>query len=138
LTNDLVNLNIRANEYTGNEHIRVGNGQGLRILHTGLASLPSTHRTFYLPSLLHVPEFTKHLLFVNQFTKYNNVYIEFHPRFFYVKDHLTHRLLLQGPSKRGLYSLLTKTLCTTLPLLLLRLLKIIAFEYSLQRLHCIP
>jgi hypothetical protein len=35
LTNDLTNLNITANEYTGNEQIRVGNGQGLNILHTG-------------------------------------------------------------------------------------------------------
>jgi len=72
MTNDLTNLNIRADEYTGNEHIRVGNGQGLRILHIGLASLSSTHRKFLLPSLLHVPNITKNLISVNQFTKDNN------------------------------------------------------------------
>jgi hypothetical protein len=55
LTNDLTNLNITADEYTGNEQIRVGNGQGLKILHTGSAFLPSTHKHFSLKSLLHVP-----------------------------------------------------------------------------------
>jgi len=103
MTNDLTNLNIKADEYTGNEHIRVGNGQGLRILHIGLASLSSTHRKFLLPSLLHVPNITKNLISVNQFTKDNNVYLEFHPTYFCVKDCLTHNLLLQGPSKGGLY-----------------------------------
>jgi hypothetical protein len=103
LTNDLLNLNIRADEYTGNEQIRVGNGQGLRIHHTGLASLKSPHNTFYLPSLLHVPAIQKNLISVNQFTTDNNVFLEFHPRFFCVKDIPTRRLLLHGPSKEGLY-----------------------------------
>jgi len=103
MTNDLLNLNIMANEYTGNEHIRVGIGQGLRILHTGLASLSSPHHNFILPSLLHVPKITKNLISVNQFARDNNVYLEFHPQFFCVKDCLTHHLLLQGPSKGGLY-----------------------------------
>ena len=37
LTNDPSNLNVRAEEYMGNDQIRVGNRQGLQILHTGLA-----------------------------------------------------------------------------------------------------
>jgi hypothetical protein len=37
ITNDLSNLNLRANEYKGTNQIKVGNGQGLDILHIGLA-----------------------------------------------------------------------------------------------------
>jgi hypothetical protein len=94
LTNDLTNLNITANEYTGNEQIRVGNGQGLNILHTGLAFLPSTYKHFSLKSLLHVPVIQKNLISVNKFTRDNNVFIEFHPFEFRVKDLHTRRLLL--------------------------------------------
>jgi hypothetical protein len=103
LTNDLTNLNITANEYTGNEQIRVGNGQGLNILHTGSAFLPSTYKHFSLKSLLHVPVIQKNLISVNKFTRDNNVFIEFHPFEFRVKDLHTRRLLLRGPSRDGLY-----------------------------------
>jgi len=66
--------------------IRVGNGQGLKILHTGLANLPTPSRNFQLSSLLHVPEIQKNLISVYQFTHDNNVFIEFHPSYFRVKD----------------------------------------------------
>jgi hypothetical protein len=103
LTPELSNLNLRAEEYTGSEQIKVGNGQGLDIHHTGLASLPSSKHNFTLQSLLHVPQIEKNLISVNQFTKDNNVFIEFHPYCFRVKDLRTGTLLLQGPSKGGLY-----------------------------------
>jgi len=103
LTPELSNLNLRAEEYTGSEQIKVGNGQGLDIHHTGLASLPSPNHTFTLQSLLHVPQIEKNLISVNQFTKDNHVFIEFHPYCFRVKDLHTGTLLLQGPSKGGLY-----------------------------------
>jgi hypothetical protein len=70
----------------------------------GLALISSFYSTqFLFTSLLHVLEITKNLIATNQFTKDNNVYIEFHPHFFCVKDCLTHRLLLQGSSKSGMY-----------------------------------
>jgi hypothetical protein len=86
LTNDLSNLNMQSEEYTGNEQIRVGNGQGLDIIHFGLASLPTAKKNFSLKSLLHVPDIQKNLIFVIQFTRDNNVSIEFHPFDFHVKD----------------------------------------------------
>jgi hypothetical protein len=103
LTNDLTNLNITAEEYAGNEQIRVGNGQGLDILHTGLASLPSAHNHFSLKSLLHVPAIQKNLISINQFTRDNNFFIEFHPFDFHVKDLRTQHLLLHGSSRVCLY-----------------------------------
>jgi hypothetical protein len=56
LTNELSNLTLHANEYLGFGQIHVGNGQGLQIIHTGLASLPTPNRIFTLPNLLHVPQ----------------------------------------------------------------------------------
>jgi hypothetical protein len=59
LTNDLSNLNLRADEYKGTDQIKVGNGQGLDILHTGLAQIPSSSKKFSLPNLLNVPQIEK-------------------------------------------------------------------------------
>jgi hypothetical protein len=103
LTPELSNLNLRAEEYNGFEQIKVGNGQGLDIHHTSLASLPSSNHTFTLQFLLHVPQIERNLISVNQFTKDNHVFIEFHPYCFRVKDLHTGTLLLQSLSKGGLY-----------------------------------
>jgi hypothetical protein len=115
LTNDLSNLNMQSEEYTGNEQIRVGNGQGLDILHSGLASLPIAKKIFSLKSLLHVPDIQKNLISVNQFTRDNNVPIEFHPFDFHVKDLRTGTLLLKGSSKNGLYPWLSSSSISSPP-----------------------
>jgi hypothetical protein len=103
LTNDLSNLNLRTKEYKGTDQIKVSNGQGLDILHTGLAQISSSTKNFTLPNLLHVPQIEKNLISVNQFTHDNQVFIEFHPRCFRVKDLCLGNLLLHGSSKGGLY-----------------------------------
>jgi hypothetical protein len=76
LTNDLSNLTIRADAYHGPDQIRVVNGQGLEICHTGLASLSTPTRVFKLPHLLHVPCIQKNLISVHQFTNDNQVFID--------------------------------------------------------------
>lgn len=43
LTNDLSNLNMRAEEYIDTDQIKVGSGQGLQIFHTSFGSIPSHH-----------------------------------------------------------------------------------------------
>lgn len=55
--------------------------------------------------MLHVPTITKNLLSVAQFTSDNNVYFEFHPRVFLVKDRETGKLLLRETLEHGLYKL---------------------------------
>jgi len=74
LTNDLSNLNLKADEYHGTDQIRVGNGQGLQILYTGFAHLPTPHINFSLPHLLHVPHIKKKLIYVHLFTHDNQVF----------------------------------------------------------------
>jgi len=64
LTNDLSNLNLHVEDYTGMDKIRVGNGQGLKILHSGRGLLPTPSHKFQLFSLLHVPEIQKKISFL--------------------------------------------------------------------------
>jgi hypothetical protein len=85
LTNELSNLNMHAEDYTSSDHIQVGNGQVLNILHSGHGTLPGPSNNFHLLSLLHVPQIQKNLISVNQFTRDNHVFIEFHPNFLCVR-----------------------------------------------------
>jgi hypothetical protein len=105
VTSDLGNLNLQAEEYNGSDQLRVGNGQGLDIKHLGSSKLHYPHVSFTLQNLLHVPNIQKNLLSVSQFTRDNNVFFEFHPHFFCVKDPQTGTTLLRGQSKNGLYTL---------------------------------
>jgi transposase InsO family protein len=47
----------------------------------------------------------KNLLSISKFTSDNNVYFEFHPSYFCVKDPTMGTILLQGKHRNGLYSL---------------------------------
>lgn len=105
VTFDLNNLNL-GSEYQGSERIQMGNGAGLKISHLGSSTLtdPShTSHSFLLHNLLHVPHIKKNLISVSQFAKDNHVYFEFHPFHCLVKDHLTHKVLLEGVLDQGLY-----------------------------------
>ena len=104
LTNDLQNLNLHSEPYHGGDQIHVGDGAGLPIKHIGSATIPTPNHSFTLSHLLHVPQIKKNLISVSQFTSENNVYIEFHPSFFLVKDRTTGRILMRGKTKDGLYS----------------------------------
>jgi hypothetical protein len=103
LTNDLANLNVRVDEYTGNDQIRVGNGTTLPIHHIGTTQLTAPFTSFLLKNVLHVPSISHNLLSVQKFTLDINTFLELHPNLFNVKDQVTRRTLLQGPSRNGLY-----------------------------------
>ena len=89
--------------YMGNDKVIVGNGKHLRILHTGTTFFPSSSKTFQLRQVLHVPDIATNLISVSQFCADNNTFFEFHPRFFFVKDQVTKKILLQGSLEHGLY-----------------------------------
>jgi hypothetical protein len=103
ITHDLANLNLRADEYQGSDQIRVGNGKSLPIKHIGTTQLSTPTTSFQLNNVLHVPDISNILLSVHKFTNDTRTLMEFHPSLFRVKDLATRRLLLQGPSKHGLY-----------------------------------
>uniref|UniRef100_A0A2N9FFA4 Reverse transcriptase Ty1/copia-type domain-containing protein n=1 Tax=Fagus sylvatica TaxID=28930 RepID=A0A2N9FFA4_FAGSY len=103
MTNDLANLNVRADEYTGHDQIRVGNGTALPIHHIGTTQLTAPSTSFLLQNVLHVPTISNNLLSIQKFTSDTNTFLELHPNLFNVKDRVTRRTLLQGPSRNGLY-----------------------------------
>jgi hypothetical protein len=105
LTNNLQNLNISFEEYSGQDQICIGNGTGLSISHSGSATLSLSRRKFLLNQLLHVPSICKNLLYVRQFAFDNDVFFEFHSSFFIIKDCKTKLPIHHGQLKDGLYHL---------------------------------
>lgn len=83
----------------------MGNSEGLGISHTGQSTIHTPHKNLSLSNVLHVPQISNRLLSVQKISQDNNVYFEFHPYYFFVKDQATQATLLQGPSKDGLYVL---------------------------------
>jgi hypothetical protein len=102
MTTDLSNLTINS-EYDGTDEVVIGDGSGLPVSHIGSLSLKTSNHVFHLRDTLCVPTIHKNLISVYHFTKHNNVYIEFHPTYFLVKDRITGALLLKGNCEDGVY-----------------------------------
>jgi hypothetical protein len=92
-------------QYHGGDTVQVGNGAGLRILHTGSCSINTNTRPLALSNVLHVPEISKHLLSGHKLSRDNNVFFEFHPWYYFIKDRATRKLLLEGKCESDLYPL---------------------------------
>lgn len=91
LTNELSNLSNHS-EYDGTDEIQIADGTGLPITHTGISTIHTPSHKFKLSNVLCVPGAAKNLIFVHQFTKANNVSLEFFPDYFLVKDLTTGRI----------------------------------------------
>jgi hypothetical protein len=104
VTLDLATL-AASEPYLGNDNLHVDDGKGLPISHIGHAKIYTPHRSFTLSNVLYVHTIMKCLLSVQKFYLDNNVYFEFHPFVFYVKDLNTNEVILSGQSKDGLYAL---------------------------------
>lgn len=104
MTRDLSNLSIHS-EYDGTDEVVIGDESGLPVSHVGSLSFTSSNRIFHLKDTLCVPTIKKNLISVHNFTKHNDVYLEFHPSYFLVKDRITGVTLLKGACEDGVYSL---------------------------------
>ncbi|KAJ0099019.1 hypothetical protein Patl1_20608 [Pistacia atlantica] len=104
ITGDLANLSVHS-EYDGTDEVVIGDGSGLHVSHVGSLVINSPTRTFYLNDTLWVPNIRKNLISVHHFTSRNNVFLEFHPLFFLVKDKITGVVLLKGVYENGVYTL---------------------------------
>jgi hypothetical protein len=82
------------NEYTGPEHLYVGNGHGLHISHTGTGTLSTHHISFPLRKVLCIPAIKKNLLSIQKFATDNSMFFEFWPNHFLVKDQTTKQILM--------------------------------------------
>ena len=85
------------------ELLIMSSGVGMRIKHTGQSAICTPNRDLHLSNILHVPDAKKNLVSVHRLTSDNNVFLEFHPNFFLVKDRDTKSTLLKGPCHKGLY-----------------------------------
>ncbi|KAK3028727.1 hypothetical protein RJ639_038618 [Escallonia herrerae] len=104
LTPDVNALNV-VNEYTCNDQLHVGNGQELQITHTSNASIHSNSCKLDSRNVLFVPKIVKNLISVQRFTTDNSCFFKFWPNHFVIKDQRTKKVLMEGPSKAGIYSL---------------------------------
>ena len=102
ITSDLDRLAVRE-RYHGGEQVQVGNGAGLQIMHVGHSSINTAARPLALRNILHVPDISKPLLSVHKFSRDNNVFFEFHPWHFSIKDRTSRRSILEGRCESGLY-----------------------------------
>ncbi|KAK4415342.1 Retrovirus-related Pol polyprotein from transposon RE1 [Sesamum alatum] len=102
ITSDLDRLALR-DRYHGDEQVQVGNGAGLQILHIGHSSINTATRPLALRNILHVPDISKHLLSVHKFSRDNDVFFEFHPWHFSIKDRKSKTSLLEGRCESRLY-----------------------------------
>ncbi|KAH6783168.1 Subtilase family protein [Perilla frutescens var. hirtella] len=104
ITNEFQTLNIRS-AVNNNESLTVGNGQQIPIVATGKAMLSNGSHSLLLNNILYVPQITQNLLSISQFTKDNGVLVEFHDTACFVKDKVSHQVLMTGVLEKGLYKL---------------------------------
>jgi hypothetical protein len=104
LTNNLDKITMKE-QYRGKDHVQAANGTGMRITHIGQSIIPTSSHPLHLKNILHVPSVTRNLLSVKKFTSDNNVFFEFHPWYFLVKDRDSREVLLRGGCRGGLYNL---------------------------------
>jgi hypothetical protein len=99
-------LLIESQPFDGSETVGVGNGAGLLIHNTGSSIVQSPHSAsckLLLSQILHCPDASANLLSINKFCKDNRCWFALTDIDFTVKDNLTGKILLHGPSENGLY-----------------------------------
>ncbi|GKC57007.1 ribonuclease H-like domain-containing protein [Tanacetum coccineum] len=99
----------------------VGNGQPIPVTHTGHSLLHTLHKPLHLHHVLVTPNIIKNLISVRQFTRDNNVSVDFDAYGFSVKDYQTRRLLLRCDSTGDLYPVTQQPSTTSTFALLLTL-----------------
>ena len=91
--------------YNGNDSVMIGDGNTLKITHTGDAILQTKTSHFQIKNVLLVPELKKNLLSVSQFTNDYPCDFEFSAGGFVVKDRATKTVIMEGTTKGDLYAL---------------------------------
>ena len=104
LTGDLNNLSVQ-DKYKGRDRVNTADGNGMHISHIGHTTICTPHDSLHLKKILHVPSASMNLLFVHKLALDNDIFLEFHPFFFFIKDRATRITLFKGPCHDGLYPL---------------------------------
>jgi hypothetical protein len=104
ITGELEKLSTRE-KYNGADQIHTTSGAGMNIKHIGHSTIRNPIRDLQLRNILHVPSAQKNLVSVHRLASDNNIFLEFHPNFFLIKDRDTKNTLVEGPCRKGLYPL---------------------------------
>jgi hypothetical protein len=104
VTCDLEKLAIQ-DKYTSTDQIHTASGSGMKISHIGHSAIHTPCRQLQLNNILHIPQASKNLVSVHCLASDNNVFLEFHPHFFCIKDLDSRNTLLKGPCREGFYPL---------------------------------
>ena len=102
ITKELEKLAVR-DKYHGGDHVHATNGIGMEISHVGHSTLHHPPHKIHLRNILHVPSASKNLVSINRLTRDNNVFLEFHPDHFVMKEQVMRTPLLKGPCEGDLY-----------------------------------
>lgn len=102
ITGNLDKLTMKQ-DYNGHDQVHTANGAGMTIKHIGQSTVITPSRNIHLNDVLHVPQATRNLASVHRLTTDNDVFLELHSEFFFVKDRQTRRILLHGKCRNGLY-----------------------------------
>ena len=94
ITSDLRNL-VLPHKYNGLDLVTIGDGSCLQILNIGSSYIPTFSKPLSLSNVLQVPSIHRNLLSISKLTL-DNVFVEFHPEFFCVKDQATGMTLLRA------------------------------------------
>ncbi|KAJ0020614.1 hypothetical protein Pint_32437 [Pistacia integerrima] len=89
--------------YTGNDHVMLGNGEFLKVTHTGDALLGFGQSAIVLRNVLLVPELERSLLSIGQLTSDYSVTCEFSNDDFVIKDKLTQQVLMRGLKREDIW-----------------------------------
>jgi hypothetical protein len=104
ITSELDKLTMKG-KCGGHEQVHAANGARMHISHIGHTSFHTPLRKIHLNKVLFVPKAHKILVSIHHFTKDNNVYLQYHPHHFFVKDQATKRTLLESKCEGSLYPL---------------------------------
>jgi hypothetical protein len=75
----------------------------MKISHVGRSLFHTPDRNLVLDKILHVPQANKSLASVHRLASDNNIFFEFYPDYFLIKDWDTQTVLHQGRCRGGLY-----------------------------------
>jgi hypothetical protein len=104
ITSDLHHMTTKG-RYNGGYRVQATNGADLTISYVGLSSITCSSRPLYVKDILYADMINKHLFSVKTLPTDNDVVVEFHPDYFFVKGRATKHLLLKGRCRNGMYVL---------------------------------
>jgi hypothetical protein len=89
--------------YQRQDQIHAANGTDMEISHVGNSSIYSPVRSLQLNNVQHVPSAKINLCSMHKVSIDNNVFFEYHPYWFFIKNRATRNTILKGRCVRGLY-----------------------------------